>query len=43
MSWNPVCFCGHVEEEHEQGFFKPCTLCGCDDFNPDDSDYSEDD
>lgn len=26
------CICGHVEEEHEHGFFKPCTLCDCDDF-----------
>jgi hypothetical protein len=22
---NPsLCYCGHVEEEHENGFFRPC-------------------
>lgn len=38
-----VCYCGHVEDEHESGFFSPCTVCGenedgehiCPDFDED--------
>jgi hypothetical protein len=29
------CWCLHVEDEHEEGFFRPCTVdgCDCDDFD----------
>ena len=25
----PLCYCGHVEDEHEDGFFRACTVEGC--------------
>jgi hypothetical protein len=29
------CWCLHVEDEHEEGFLRPCTVdgCDCDDFD----------
>ncbi len=26
------CACGHIRDEHEKGFFQPCTCCNCEDF-----------
>jgi len=29
----PFCECGHVLDEHDPGgFFQPCTVCECRDF-----------
>lgn len=40
---NPyVCTCGHVIEEHGNGFFKECECCGCCDFQADEEPWPYD-
>ena len=37
MDLTYICMCGHVDDEHETGFFRPCTIdgCQCDDYEAD--------
>lgn len=44
MFYEPICVCDHTEDEHEGGFFRKCTVKGCDclDFEPADSVLDDD-